>query len=262
MRNPLTHPQALALMTALVFLGPAICAAQEVEVTDKPAEYFFYRCAGCHTVGGGKLSGPDLITSAGWSKGDLNVAIRKMEKNVGPLTESDIEQMSDFIKDPAVATRITKQKQKMEAKLRAELPPPSYELGKKLFKGQVPLVNGGPACITCHRFNSAGGSLGPDLTLIKDRASGVVLQSAIENSAYKIMRPIYEKRKITKVESLHLSEYLSNPQKDIGASSFDFANMMLMVSAGLIAFYVSLIILNQRRKGPTRKNLLIKNRKR
>ena len=232
---------------------------QEAEAPDKPVEYFFYRCSGCHTVGGGKLTGPDLITAAQWSSADLGPAIKKMEKNVGPLSEPDIAQMIEFLKDLNVSGRITRQKQRIEAKLRAELPPPSFETGQKLFSGQMAFFNGGPACVSCHRFVNGGGSLGPDLTHIKDRASGVVLQSAIENASYRIMRSIYEKHKISKEESLHLSEFLTHPEKAEIRSVPTMRKAEGLALGGAGGFFVLLWVLNQRRKGPTRKNLLRRN---
>ena len=247
----------------IVLLGwPCFSWAQEGEAPDKAAEFFFYRCAGCHTVGGGKLTGPDLVTAAQWSSADLGPAIKKMEKNVGPLSEQDIDQMVEFLKDLSVSERIAGQKQKIEAKFRAELPPPSFETGQKLFRGQKALLNGGPACISCHHFVSEGGNLGPDLTPIKDRASGVVLQSAIANSSYKIMRSIYEKRKISGEEALHLSEYLTHPEKTDTRLVPTLRKVGGSALGGLGAFLVLLWALNQGRKGPTRKNFLLKNLKR
>lgn len=252
------------LMAALFFMVglTSLSVAEEAQPPDKPAEYFFYRCAGCHTVGAGKLTGPDLITATQWSKADLKTAVKKMEKNVGPLSSADVDQIIEFLKDLNVSARIAKQKQKIEAKLRAELPPPSFETGQKLFRGQKTLLNGGPACISCHHFVNEGGSLGPDLTALKDRASGVVLQSAIENSSYKIMRSIYEKRKITKEEALHLSEYLSHPEK----SDARFAPTLNMAiywgGIGFYAFFMLLRNLNRQRKGRTREKLLQKYMKR
>ena len=232
--------------------------AEEAGAPDKPAEYFFYRCAGCHTIGGGKLTGPDLVTAAQWSPADLKIAVKKMEKNVGPLSPADIDQVIEFLKDPGVSARIARQRQKIEAKLRAELPPPSFETGQKLFRGNKTLQNGGPACISCHHFVHEGGTLGPDLTLIKEKASGVVLQSAIEKSSYKIMRSVYEKRKITQEESLHLSEYLSRPEKISARFAPDLNMVVRWAGVGFGAFFALLWVLNRQRKGPTRENLLQK----
>src|SRR3990167_4429434 len=110
----------------LICIAP-LARAEEAEAPDKIAEYFFFRCAGCHTVGGGNLTGPDLINAIKWGEADLGVAIKKMEKNTGPLSESDIKQIIEFLKDLSVSERLAKQKEKIEARFRAELPPPSYE---------------------------------------------------------------------------------------------------------------------------------------
>ena len=134
------------IVSGIILSGyPAFAWAQEGGAPDKAAEFFFYRCAGCHTVGSGKLAGPDLVTAAQWSIADLGPAIKKMEKNVGLLSAADIDQMVEFLKDLSVSERIARQKQKIEAKFRAELPPPSFETGQKLFRGQKALLNGGPA---------------------------------------------------------------------------------------------------------------------
>lgn len=248
------------LVITLVF--SQVANAQNQEVADPAAEYYFYRCAGCHTVGGGKLSGPDLIQAIKWNTEDLRTGIKKMEKNVGPMTDQDIKQMIDFLKDINVSARISRQKEKIEAGLRARLPPPSFEKGEQLFKGETTLSNRGPACFSCHRFVNEGGSLGPDLTDIKSRASSIVLQSAIENSSYKIMRAIYTHHKITTEESLHLAEYLSHPER----VRKQFAPTLLLVktlaTVGFALFFLFLWGINQRRKGPTRKNLVRENRKR
>ncbi len=266
---PLFYYQILYMNIRIIFIFLCLTAgfasvlrAEEPDSKDKPAEYFFYRCAGCHTVGGGKLTGPDLITSVGWSPADLKSAVKKMEKNVGPLTPTDVDQIVDFLKDPTVATRIANQKQKVEAKLRAELPAASYEAGQNLFRGRKTLAGGGPACITCHRFAGEGGSLGPELTLIKDKLTGVALQSAIENSSYKIMRAIYEKRKITQVESLHLAEYLSTPEKAAPRFGPSGSRVLALALGGALAFAGLMVFLNSKRKGRARDILFRKEEKR
>ncbi|MBP9854159.1 MAG: cytochrome c [Candidatus Omnitrophica bacterium] len=243
-------------------MGVSIVYSQEIEnQTDKAAEYFFYRCAGCHTIGGGKLSGPDLLPATQWSAADLNPAIKKMEKNVGVMSESDISQMISFLKDMNVATRMAKQKQKIEESFRASLPPASFEIGQKLFKGQRRLANGGPSCISCHYFVHEGGSLGLDLTLIKEKASGVVLQSAIVNSSYKVMRPIYEKHVITPEEAVHLSEYLSHPEKVKVVASPTKKKVVGLAYVGVVIFFVLLWFLNRQRKGCTREKLIKKSKR-
>ena len=258
----------LILIGVNITTAPAFAQEEPVKepasiaAVDGPAEYFFYRCAGCHTVGGGKLTGPDLSASTQWADADLRMAVKKMEKNVGVISEEDLSQIVAFLKDGNVTTRINDQKQKIEAKLRAELPSPSYEIGRDLFKGRKRLAQGGPACLTCHRFANEGGSLGPDLTPIKEKLTGVALQSAIENSSYKVMRSIYEKRKITTAESLHLAEYLSHPEKADPGSGPGARRVIALAVGGFIGSVAWLVFMNSKRKGRARDLLVRKDEKR
>ena len=248
------------VILSFLFGLPALSWAEENGVQDKPAEYFFYRCAGCHTVGGGKLTGPDLLTSTQWAEADLESAVKKMEKNVGPISAEDLRMIVEFLKDPAVSERIAAQKQRIEAKMRAELPPPSFEKGENLFRGKKTLFNGGPACYSCHSFNGSGGSLGPDLTAIKERASGVVLQSSIENANYKLMRTLYEKKKITKEEAAHLTEYLSHPEKSRKVFVFGMQNVVSLAGLFASVFIGLLWFLNSRKKARAHDILFKKSR--
>ena len=245
-----------------MFLGGVnFCFAQGVEGQDKAAEMFFYRCAGCHTIGGGNLTGPDLINAAKWTEVDLHGAIKRMEKNTGALTDDEIAQMIEFLKDLSVSERISKQKQKIESSSRTNLPAPSFEEGQRLFTGEKFLVNGGVSCINCHQFAGRGGSLGPDLTGINNKFSGVVLQSGIENAGYKIMRPIYEKHKISKEESLHLAEYLSHPERIKAGFSPSVGMVINLAWMGFGVFGALLWRLNRHRKGNAKDRLFEKHTK-
>lgn len=73
------------------------------------------------------------------------------------------------------------------------------------------------------------------------------------------MRPIYENRKITQEESLHLAEYLSHPEKSDGRSAPVIKEVLWFAWIGVGVFFVLLRVLNKQRKGATRKNLLQKH---
>ena len=230
--------------------------------TDAAAEHFFYRCAGCHTIGEGALSGPDLKTVRTWSDADLTAAVTRMQKNTGPLSKADIQEMVRFLKDMNAGQRIKDQKGRLEAKARSELPAPSYDRGQRLFRGQKPLANGGLACISCHRFVDEGGSLGPDLTRIKEHLQGAALRSGIENAGYKVMRSIYKDRKITRQEALHLAEYLSRPEEKKKRFAPTVGTVGLLAIIGVGGCLAGIGVLNRRRKGSTRKRFLQQHLKR
>jgi mono/diheme cytochrome c family protein len=58
----------------------------ETQAIDEAAQNYAMKCAGCHTIGGGKLTGPDLLPTRVWPKSELFTKIKLMEQRVGPMT--------------------------------------------------------------------------------------------------------------------------------------------------------------------------------
>ncbi len=160
------------------------------------ADYFRANCMSCHTIGGGRLTGPDL-------------------KNV--TTRNTREWLSTFMTDPRaqidagdpyalnlakeargtiMPTLPTMTKARALALLdlidaESKLPKSAFagvqvsdrpftandvQRGHDIFTGAVSLVNGGPPCISCHNVNGLGGLGGgmfaPDLTTVFERYQG------------------------------------------------------------------------------------------
>ncbi len=202
----------------ILFVGAAWAAPQAPPPTTAPAappadaaaQRFLQSCAGCHTLGGGKLTGPDLITAATWNKADLKPAIKRMEQRVGPLTEADLEQLADFVKDPTANTRLKSAEARLAQMFTAKMEPASPAVGRDLFFGARPFANGGMICSSCHAVQGRGGRLGPDLTKIHARMGDTPLVSAIEKAGFKIMAPAYRNHPVTRQEALHLAKYLGS----------------------------------------------------
>lgn len=186
---------------------PPTPPAKDTSARDEVAGLFARRCSGCHSVGGGKLTGPDLIGAAAWAPAEIQQKIKAMEKHVGPLTDNEIGSLTALLKDMQAKARIEKAGALLLASMLKSLAPPSAELGSKLFTGELALRNGGPNCIGCHSVDRWGGALGPDLTSVGQRMGPNALVSAILNSDYKVMRAIYRKTPVTEQEAIHLSKY-------------------------------------------------------
>lgn len=185
-------------------------APEDGAASDPAARRFVTTCAGCHTVGGGKRSGPDLIAATSWTKADLKPAIKRMEQRVGPLTEADLEQLADLVKDPAVNTRLNAAEALITHAFAAKLDPASPTAGRDLFFGAKPFANGGMACASCHAVQGRGGLLGPDLTGVHARMGDTPLASAIEKAGFKMMAPAYRDHPVTRQEALHVTKYLGS----------------------------------------------------
>jgi mono/diheme cytochrome c family protein len=176
---------------------------------DAVARTFLQKCAGCHTVGRGKLTGPDLNDAATFPMPDLTRAIKSMEKKVGPLSDTDVATLADLLKDPKVRERIKAEEERTAKAAAALLGPPSAETGAALFSGREPLENGGAACASCHVVRGSGGTLGPDLTGVYAKLGEAPLASACEKASFKIMSAAYRDHPVTKQEALHLTRFFA-----------------------------------------------------
>jgi len=199
---------------SLSSLGQAVLAGDA-------AALFSEKCAGCHTIGGGNLVGPDLAPSAKWSTKDLAKSIKDMEKNVGPLTSEEVDSLVAYLKQPQTAKAssdsqakpvVQPQKDALPTSEGSSLTVESGSIisGARLFVGDESFKNGGLSCVACHRVDAAGGNLGPDLTAISEKMPQAALVSACEHTPYKVMKDAYKDHAITRQEALNLAAYLGS----------------------------------------------------
>ncbi len=222
-------------------------AASDTSAVDDIANKFVLKCSGCHTVGGGKLSGPDLLPTRVWPKPDLFAKIKTMENRVGPLADQDIHAFGDFLRDDRVEARIKIAQELAGKAVALKLAPASLDIGSELFDGRRALSAGGIACISCHQHGIRGGTLGPDLTEIHARLPKVAMVSAIQQSQYRVMSGTYQKHPITAQESVHLAEFLSTPVSGSQSASESSVTKLGYITA---FFGFALIIAAYRKRSP------------
>jgi mono/diheme cytochrome c family protein len=179
---------------------------------DVVAAAFAMKCAGCHTIGGGKLTGPDLLPARVWPQNELFTKIKLMEQRVGPLTDGEVNGFVGLLQDARAGERVRIAQELASRAVAATLEPASKSEGRRLFEGEEPFANGGIACVTCHRAGARGGTLGPDLTLLRDRLGKFAMTSAIQQSQYPVMTGTYKDHPVSAQEAVHLAEYLSSPE--------------------------------------------------
>ena len=228
---------------------------------DLIAARFLTTCAGCHSLAGAKLTGPELTPATAWPSDQLKVAIKKMEAKVGPLPDEVIANMADFLKAPNVRDRLKVEGERIAALFMAKMEPANPALGRELFLGRVPLKNGGLACVSCHTAEGQGGNLGLPLNGIFAKTGGEMpLISAIEQAKFKIMEPHYLRHPVTRQEAMHLAKYFStlNPQ-DTRIPGPAFAG----IGAGFAAFAMigMVIIMEKQRVTRARDTRLQRRRK-
>ncbi|MBZ0186007.1 MAG: c-type cytochrome [Candidatus Obscuribacterales bacterium] len=205
------------ILTCFLFTLTSPARAEEPKsYTDK--------CAGCHTIGGGALVGPDLAATKSWDNAKLRSEIKRMEAMAGPLTDTEVDELTAFLKNPSAQVKtqaptdasaspgsndVTGSQESLPVE---KVLPGSSEQGRLLFMGSKPLSNGGMSCIACHQGSSTKSSLGPDLKGVDKKFAGKALVSACQQAAFKVMRPAYKDHQITESEALDLSKYLSSKE--------------------------------------------------
>jgi len=166
------------------------------------------KCMGCHTLGGGALTGPDLKNSQSYPRQTVLDATKRMEKNVGPMSDEEVAALTDFLLSPEAGERIETQRALAAHREAATLEPGNAAKGKSLFAGRTAFLNGGVACAACHQAGGRGGNLAASLEDSYTRLGELPLMATVESPGFPVMRAIYTAHPVEKQEAVHLVKYL------------------------------------------------------
>jgi mono/diheme cytochrome c family protein len=203
---------------------------------------FVKTCKACHTVGQGKLIGPDLYDvhnrrSEDWIKrfikssqsminsGDETAVKLFDEFNRSvmpdqPFSDDEINEILVYIENQTTkvnlaggpVSAVPRPVLNSQGKSLDEADGNDYQMGKELFSGKDRLANGGAACISCHNvFNDEvhnGGLLGLDLTNAFRRLSGSGVNTIISNSPFPVMQSAYVNQPVSQDEAYYLTVFL------------------------------------------------------
>jgi len=188
-----SRKRAPGTVTGVVVVVSAAAGAfgQDAVIQD-----FRQNCASCHTIGGGRLTGPDLKNvedrkDRAWlgrfvsdplamlSSGDA-YALKLKEESHGAMmpglpgmTQDRVGALLDLI---AAESKLEKSQFAGVQISDRPLTPADVVRGESIFLGRTALANGGTACVSCHPVSGigwlGGGRLAPDLTKIYERRQG------------------------------------------------------------------------------------------
>ncbi len=246
-------------LIVLIFLSQGKLFSQS-----DPEEFFANNCFSCHTIGGGRLTGPDLKNvqdrkDSAWlekfilnpqsiiNSGDAYAAkllreargvVMSKVANLDPLM---VQALLKFISEES-----GKEKSRFAGSTIADRPLTieDYQIGQSLFLGTTRLINKGPSCISCHIIAGegflGGGLLGPDLTEAFGRLGGkTALAAWLTNPASVTMAPIFKKYPINEEEVLPLVAFLKNKAEGtVKVSDAHNFNFMIFGFIGLAILLV------------------------
>lgn len=249
-------------MTWVVLLTAMVLNAAWAQ---SPAEFFQRNCVSCHTIGGGRLTGPDLKDVAG--RQDRDWLVRFMQDPKAMIDTGDpyavkIKQESRDVIMPKVPSLNSDMANALLDLITAEslldvsrfvglqIGDEPFTLqqissGQKLFSGEIQLANGGAACISCHTVRGlgglSGGRLGPDLTRVYERLQGRrALASWLLAPATSTMQPLFADRPMQQDEILPLVAYLEDKAKRGGED--DSVAILKFFIIGFVGVLVALAL--------------------
>lgn len=263
----------------LSLLGVMAAAQQE------PAAFFKQNCTSCHTIGGGRLVGPDLKDVT--RRKDRGWLVQFMQNPKGMMDSGDayalkLQQEARGVVMPAIQGMTPAQAQALLEMVTAESKLPRSQFagtqiserpltgqdvanGRQIFLGQRALAGGGPACISCHTLRGlsglGGGRLGPDLTRVYERLQGRKPLSAwLAAPASPTMAPVFKTRPMQPDEILALvALFQDSAQKGGEDESASMLNFFLLGTGGMVLGLVALDAAFRKRFRGVRRSLVHKN---
>lgn len=259
---------AFALL-AMALVLPVAPAAQAQEA----AVDFKTQCMSCHTVGGGRLVGPDLKDVS--QRKDRAWLARFIVDPAAVLASGDayalkIQSESRGVVMPAVpgmnleraqalldliAAESALEKSQFAGVQVSERPFTSGDVkrGREIFLGTRALSAGGPACVSCHSVKGigvlAGGGLAPELSAVYERLSGRKgLATWLSAPATTTMQSVYENQAMdATADILPLLAYFADLAQDPPESSQ--ASTLIFILLGLAGAAAALMVFDVLWKG-------------
>jgi cytochrome c2 len=259
------------LVSFLPLPGPV-----QAQDADQGQQTFQTLCAACHTIGGGRLVGPDLQgvaerRSEQWfidfvqrsqelvQAGDADAVAVFEEYNRFPMPDQPLSDdevrgvlayIGSFAATEAAGT---------ETAAPPIVPAATDEqvvLGRDLFQGMARLANGGPPCMSCHDVRSegvvGGGALAIGLTDAVTRLTLPGVGAILRNPPFPVMQRAYADRPLTDPEVEALVGFLERAdaeQELHQARAYGMQFLLAGVVGSVILLGLYALIWRRRRKG-------------
>lgn len=225
------------VVAVLAMIGAFPLAANGQET----AAYFKQNCYSCHTIGGGRLVGPDLKEVT--TRRDRDWLVRFILNPQGMIDRGDpyakqiLEESRGVVMPPVagltrdranqlldlIEVESALEKSQFEGVKFSDRPftAADVERGHALFTGIEKFKAGGPPCISCHTVRGltllGGGRLGVDLTKVSERIGGRKPLSAwLVSPATVTMQPVFRGHPLDAEEILPLVAYFEDAAKQAG----------------------------------------------
>lgn len=282
--SPTVHNSVLSVLLAFAVAAPVL--AQDAP-SEETISFFARNCASCHTIGGGRLTGPDLAgltqrKDAEWvtsflmdPKGTIDAGGEYEQRLLADARGVYMPGVPGM--NAGLAAKLITLIEIEEAKEKSQfagvqvsdrpLTAADVQKGRELFLGATGFKSGAPACVSCHTSASlgglGGGNLGPDLTAAYARLEGrTALAAWLSSPPSETMRPLFADRPLESEEVLALVAFFGDESAS-GLEQSESSNLpFLLMGLGLAAtLLVVMDLVWRNRFRSVRRSLVIESRK-
>lgn len=257
-----------------------VCTSQLPVIAQTGEATFKQTCGACHSIGKGKLVGPDLKdvhkkrkeewiikfvkgSQAFIKSGDADAKAIFDEFNmVMPdqnLKDEEIKAVIAYIAEQSGGATEAVAATTEEAATSEVAAPVSPELiasGKAYYEGSKSFTNGGASCISCHNVNYkdllTGGVLAKDLTNAYSRLGGDAgLTGILSSPPFPAMTSAFKNNPLTPDEIKAISAFLQDADTQ---KTPDSTGMNPLLTGGFCAFiliFLIILVLWNKRKSQT-----------
>lgn len=243
-------------------------------------DLFKLTCAACHTIGGGRLVGPDLINIAEKRNQDWLISFIKSSTTMINSGDADAIAISDKFKgllmpdnaytDTQILSILEYIKQgdsdesaTVIVDILSETTSKNIDLGALLFSGGMQLSNGGAACSSCHSVKDerifSAGTLAKDLTETWDNMGSSGVAAIIRSSPFPVMNKAYVNHSLTEEEVIDLTAYLKSVSQERfyqRSSDFSLAFAILGIFFFIMIVLATVILYFKRKSLPVNYDIL------
>ncbi len=241
-----------------------LCWAGPVAGQD-PVQFFRQNCVSCHTIGGGRLTGPDLKNVE--QRKDRQWLVRFLLDPPAVIQSGDpyalqlkgeargviMPKLAGMTPEALLDLIVAESKLEKSQFAGLQIPdepfrPEQIQRGREYFLGHRPLSQGGPPCLHCHTVRGlgllGGGRLGPDLTRVFERLQGRRgLASWLLAPATPTMRSLFQAQPLrTNDELLELVAFLEDSVKRGGEA--DWSSSLALFMLGLAGSVAGLVLVD------------------